>query len=354
MELIPSPLIRFENDYSDGAHPKVLEALIATNHERTNVYGEDYHCDEARSIIKRLCQSPRAAVHFLPGGTITNVTLLTSALRPYQGIVSSEVGHIHVHETGAIEARGHKILTLPALDGKITAEAVRRRFDSHYVDPDHEHTVMPGIVYITNPTEYGAIYQKEELKALSEVCRACGLYLYLDGARLGYALTAEHNDLTLADLASLCDAFSIGGTKHGALFGEALVITNDHLKANFRYSIKQSGALTAKGRLLGVQFTALLEDGLYFDTAREANRQAIKIRDALLSLGYRFFCESETNQQFPIFPDRELNALSERYSFSTIEKLDNDETCIRICTNYATREEDIDALLEDIKKLHNT
>ena len=353
MELIPSPLIRFENDYCDGALPEVMEALIRTNDERTNVYSEDYHCEEARNIIQKLCNNNRAAVHFLPGGTIANVTLLASAILPYQGVVSSSVGHIHVHETGAIEARGHKVLTIGSRDGKITANEIRRLFDNHYADPNHEHTVQPGIVYITNPTEYGAIYHKDELAAISEVCRKCGMYLYLDGARLGYALTAETNDLTLADLALLCDAFTIGGTKHGALFGEALVITNDRLKVNFRYSIKQSGALTAKGRLLGVQFTALMENGLYFDTSQKSNQKAIRIRDALEALGYPFYVNSETNQQFPIFPNRELSLLAERYSFSTIEKIDEGHTCVRICTNWSTKDEDIDSLLADIRKIRS-
>lgn len=352
MEHIPSPLIRFENDYCDGALPEVMEALLFTNNERTNVYSEDYHCEEARNIIQKLCQNNRAAVHFLPGGTIANVTLLASALMPYQGVVSSSVGHIHVHETGAIEARGHKILTIESSDGKITAAEIRALFDAHYADSNHEHMVQPGIVYLTNPTEYGAIYHKEELTAISEVCHKCGMYLYLDGARLGYALTAETNDLTLADLARLCDAFTIGGTKHGALFGEALVITNDRLKVNFRYSIKQSGALTAKGRLLGVQFTALLENGLYFDTSRESNRKAMKLRCALEALGYPFLMESKTNQQFPIFPDRELSLLGERYSFSYITRIDEEHSCVRLCTNWSTREEDIDALIADLQKLH--
>ncbi|MBQ7364721.1 MAG: aminotransferase class I/II-fold pyridoxal phosphate-dependent enzyme, partial [Clostridia bacterium] len=342
---------RFENDYCDGALPEVMEALLLTNNERTNVYSEDYHCEEARHIIQRLCQNERAAVHFLPGGTIANVTLLTSALMPYQGIVSSSVGHIHVHETGAVEARGHKILPIASTDGKITANKIRKLFDMHYADPNHEHTVQPGIVYITNPTEYGAIYQKDELCEISRVCRACGMYLYLDGARLGYALTAEHNDLTLADLARYCDAFTIGGTKHGALFGEALVITNDRLKANFRYCIKQSGALTAKGRLLGVQFTALLENDLYFRTSKESNRKATKIRDALKAKGYAFLLESETNQQFPIFPDRELALLSEKYAFSPITRIDEHSSCVRICTNWSTSDADIDALIADIQKL---
>lgn len=351
MELIPSPLIRFENDYCDGALPEVLAALVKTNDERTNVYSEDYHCEEARNIIQTLCQNNRAAVHFLPGGTIANVTLLTSALLPYQGVVSSSVGHIHVHETGAIEARGHKILPIESRDGKITALEIRALFDAHYADSNHEHTVQPGIVYLTNPTEYGAIYTKAELASISEVCRKCGLYLYLDGARLGYALTAEHNDVTLADLARYCDAFTIGGTKHGALFGEALVITNDRLKVNFRYSIKQSGALTAKGRLLGVQFTALLEDGLYLKTSEESNRKAMKIKDALLTLGYPFLVESETNQQFPIVPDRELSLLSERFSFSYIARVDDSHSCVRICTNWSTKDEDVDALIEAFRQL---
>lgn len=346
-----SSLVRFENDYSNGAHPKVLQALIDTNEDTTDVYSEDEYCEKARRLIQTLCRDSGAAVHFLPGGTITNLTIITAALLPYQGVVSSSVGHIHVHETGAIEARGHKILTIPSRDGKITADAVRALFDAHHADPNHEHTVQPGMVYLTNPTEYGAIYTKAELFEIHRVCRACGLYLYVDGARLGYALTAEGNDLSLHDLAALTDAFTIGGTKHGALFGEALVITHDALKRHFRYCIKQSGALMAKGRLLGVQYLALMENDLYFTTSREANRKAMKLKNGLSALGCRFLLDSPTNQQFPILPDRVLTALSQKYTFSDMGHVNENETCIRLCTNWATCEEDIDSLLSDAAAL---
>ena len=354
MQFEHSPLIRFENDYSDGAHPNVLRHLVESNNDKTAVYSEDYFCEAARNEIQRLIGTSRAAVHFLPGGTITNMTVITAALRPYQGVISSSVGHIETHETGAIEARGHKILTLPSKDGKLTAEAIRTLFDSHYADPNHEHTVQPGMVYLTNPTEYGAIYTKEELTAIRSVCDRTGLYLYIDGARLGYALTAEGNDLTLPDLARLCDAFSIGGTKHGALLGEALVITNDSLKANFRYSIKQSGALLAKGRIIGIQFLGLLEDGIYFATSYEANQKAMRIKNTLSSLGISFLVDSPTNQQFPIFPDKVLEALSRKYVFSVMQKTDECHTVARICTCWSSADSDIDELLRDVTEAMKT
>lgn len=349
----PSPLIRFENDYSDGAHPNVLRWLVETNGEKSNVYSEDYLCESAKSVIKRHLQCDRAAIHFLPGGTITNMTVITAALRPYQGVVSSSVGHIATHETGAIEARGHKILTIPSKDGKLTAKDIRTLFNDHYSDPNHEHTVQPGMVYLTNPTEYGAIYTKEELTAIRRVCDSAGMYLYMDGARLGYALTADGNDLTLADLARLTDAFTIGGTKHGALLGEALVITNDSLKANFRYSIKQSGALLAKGRILGIQFLALFEDDLYFTTSRQANEKAMRIKKSLEQLGVPFYVDSPTNQQFPIFSNSTLELLCDRFTFSMIGKLGEKNSIVRICTNWSTEDKDIDELLKEIGELYS-
>lgn len=345
-------LIRFDNDYSDGAHPAVLALLAKTNDVRTGVYSEDIFCGQAAEKIRALCENGSCAVHFMTGGTITNMTLITAALRPYQGVISSSVGHINIHETGAIEARGHKVLTIPSFDGKITAGEVKALYEAHASDSSREHTVMPGMVYLTNPTEYGAIYRKSELAAISEVCRRCGLFLYLDGARLGYALTAEGNDLTLADLASLCDAFSIGGTKHGALLGEALVIPNEALQKNFRYYIKQTGGLLAKGRILGIQYLALMEDGLYFKTSAAANRKAARIQTALSDLGYSFLLLTPTNQIFPIFPNRELEILSEKYTFCPMGSIDENTSCVRICTNWATREEDIDSLLADIRALH--
>ncbi len=346
-------LIHFENDYSDGAHPEVLRRLVETNGESTAVYSEDIYCQEAARRILALCQNDHAAVHFLPGGTITNTVLIASALLPYQGVVSSAVGHIHVHETGAVEARGHKVLTLPSKDGKIAAEEIHSLYRAHTDDPNREHTVMPGMVYLTDPTEYGALYTRSELAAIRDVCRRCGLYLYIDGARLGYALTAEKNDLTLPDLAELADAFSIGGTKQGALLGEALVITHDALKKNFRYAMKQSGALLAKGRILGVQFLALFENNLYFRTSAEANRKAARIAEELAALGYSFLVPPATNQLFPVFSGRELAELSKKYSFCPMGRVGDDAFCVRICTNWATRDKDVNALLNDIAALRS-
>ncbi|MBO7740504.1 MAG: aminotransferase class I/II-fold pyridoxal phosphate-dependent enzyme, partial [Clostridia bacterium] len=316
-------MIRFENDYGCGAHPNVLKWMIETNEDNTDVYSEDCYCDKAREQIRALCQAPNAAIHFLPGGTMTNLTMIAATLLPYQGVISSSVGHIEVHETGAIEAKGHKVLTIPSKDGKITAEEIRKIYDSHYADASREHMVQPGMVYLTNPTEYGAIYTKEELTAISKICRETELYLYVDGARLGYALTADGNDLTLCDLAALCDAFYIGGTKHGALLGEALVITTDKLQKHFRYYIKQNGALLAKGRILGIQFLALFEDNIYFTTSKEANQKAMRLKEGIASLGYSFYVDSVTNQQFPILPTKMLGILSEKYTFSDMGKVDD-------------------------------
>ncbi|MBR6768357.1 MAG: aminotransferase class I/II-fold pyridoxal phosphate-dependent enzyme [Clostridia bacterium] len=347
-------MIRFENDYSCGAHPNVLKWMIKTNEDTTDVYSEDSYCDQARELIRSLCQAPNAAVHFLPGGTMTNLTMIAASLLPYQGVISSSVGHIEVHETGAIEAKGHKVLTIPSKDGKITAEEIKTIYDSHYADASRERMVQPGMVYLTNPTEYGAIYTKEELAAISKVCRETELYLYVDGARLGYALTAEGNNLTLSDLAALCDAFYIGGTKHGALLGEALVITNDKLKKHFRYYIKQNGALLAKGRILGIQFLALFEDDIYFTTSQDANRKAMLLKNGIASLGYSFYVDSVTNQQFPILPTKMLEILSPNYTFSDMGKVDDTHSIARFCTNFATSENDIQALLADIAKIQKT
>ena len=347
-------MIRFENDYSNGAHPNVMKWMIETNEITSGVYSEDDYCDKARRVIKKLCNDERAAVHFLPGGTMTNLTMISASLLSYQGVISSSVGHIEVHETGAIEAKGHKVLTIPSKDGKITAKDIQKLYDNHYADESREHMVQPGMVYLTNPTEDGAVYTKEELTAISRVCRHSDLYLYVDGARLGYALTAEGNDLTLGDLAELCDAFYIGGTKHGALLGEALIITNSNLKKHFRYNIKQNGALLAKGRILGIQFLALFENDIYFTTSKEANQKAIMLKKGIQALGYSFSVDSPTNQQFPILPTKMLGTLSQKYTFSTMEQIDDLHTITRFCTNFATREKDIAELLSDIAAIQKT
>lgn len=341
-------MIRFNCDYSEGAHPAILEKLAQTNLEQTAGYGLDPYCEKARKLIQDLCKAPQAQVHFLVGGTQTNMMLIAAALRPYQGALSPDSGHINVHESGAIEATGHKVLALPSKDGKITAQQVQEEYTKHYKDPDREHMVQPKLVYISNPTEIGTIYSKAELTALSKVCRENNLYLYVDGARLGYGLTAKSNDLSLADMAELCDAFYIGGTKVGALFGEALVIANPALQEDFRYVIKQHGGMFAKGRLLGIQFLALLEDGTYFNIARHANELAEKIKQACIEKGYSFLTQSDTNQQFPILPNSVLEKLGSKYTYSVWQPMDETHSAVRFCTSWATKEEDVTSLIKDL------
>ena len=344
-------MIRFECDYAEGAHPLLLERLAQTNFEQTKGYGEDEHCENARRIIRRLCQTETADVQFLVGGTQANTTVIASVLRPHQGVISATTGHINVHETGAIEATGHKVLALPTENSKLTALQVEQVYLDHWSDANHEHIVQPGMVYISNPTEGGVIYTKQELQALSDLCRKYNLPLFLDGARLGYGLTAEGNDLTLPDIAKLCDVFYIGGTKIGALFGEALVITNDAIKKDFRYFIKQRGGMLAKGRLLGIQFETLFENGLYFEIAQHAVQMAMLIRDAFRAKGFRFLCESPTNQQFPILSNEQISLFARNYAFELWVKIDDQHAAVRFCTSWATREDDVHALICSIKKM---
>lgn len=341
-------MIRFECDYLEGALPEVMKKLNETNLEQHAGYGVDDHCERARELIKELCSAPKADVHFLVGGTQANTTVIASALRTYEGVVSAVTGHINAHETGAIEATGHKVLALPTCDGKLTAEMVKNTAEAHINDGTKEHTVKPGMVYISHPTELGTIYSKAELTALSEVCREYKMPLFLDGARLGYALASEENDLTLPDIASLCDVFYIGGTKCGALFGEAVVIMNDSLKENFRYNIKQRGGMFAKGRLLGVQFQALLENGNYVRECSRAHKQAMRIKASLKEKGYKFLIDTPTNQQFPIIPDTKLKELSKKFSFSFQEKVSDTETAVRICTSVLTEEESVEKLIKSL------
>ncbi len=344
-------MIRFNCDYSEGCHPAILEALTKTNMEQTPGYGEDAHCAHAAALIREACEAPDAAVHFLVGGTQTNFIVIAAALRPHQSPLCADSGHINVHESGAVEATGHRILTLPGIDGKISAAQVRDVVEAHWKDEIHEHVTQPKLVYISHPTEFGTLYSLEELTALSDVCREKNLYLYADGARLGYGLAARENDLTLADIARLTDAFYICGTKFGALFGEAVVITNDRLKEDFRYIEKQRGAMLAKGRLLGIQFETLFTDGLYMKISRHAVEQAMRIRDACRSKGWAFLMDSPTNQQFPIIPRVRLAKLAEKYVYSTCMSLSEEDVAIRLCTSWATREEDVDSLVEDIEQL---
>ena len=343
-------MIRFESDYTQGAIPEIIERLTATNMEMTPGYGEDEYCESARDKIRKEINMPDADVHFLVGGTQTNLTFIASAIRPYQGVICADTGHIHVHETGAIEACGHKLLTLPNTDGKITAEQVAALSDGHYADPTFEHTPQPGMVYISQPTENGTLYSKAELTALSAVCRERNLTLYMDGARLGYALACKRNDLTLSDIAKLCDAFYIGGTKVGALFGEALVITKESCKKDFRYMMKQKGAMLAKGRLLGLQFDTLFTDGLYYKVSENAASLAEKIRGAFEEKGIELYFDSPTNQQFPVLTKEQYDALAKDFVFCDWCRK-GDSFVVRFCTSWATKVEDAQELVKAIEKL---
>lgn len=344
-------MIRFNCDYSEGAHPVILEKLAQTNLEQTPGYGQDTYCRQAADLIKTLCQTPQAEVHFLCGGTQTNLTVIAAMLRPYQCVISPDSGHINVHETGAIEATGHRVLPVPETNGKITAEQIAHVCQAHWQDDNPEFAPQPKLVYLSFPTEYGTLYSKKELSDIRRVCDEHNLYLFIDGARLGYGLTAEGNDLTLPELAACCDAFYIGGTKLGALLGEAVVIVNPKIQKDFRYFMKQKGAILAKGRLLGIQFLGLFENNLYFKLAEHANQMAALIRQACLDAGFPMLYDSPTNQQFPIVPQNVLKELEQEYAFAHIKRMDKNRAAIRICTSWATREEDVRQLIADIKRV---
>lgn len=343
--------ILFQCDYNEGAHPRVMERLMQTNLEQTPGYGEDIYCERAAGLIREACRDASLAVHFLVGGTQTNMTVIDAALRSHQGVVSAASGHINVHETGAVESLGHKVLAVPHKDGKLTAKQVEALCVSHRQDASFEHMVQPKMVYISNPTEYGTLYGRKEIEDLHAVCEKNGLYLFLDGARLGYGLVAADNELDLPFLAKHCDVFYIGGTKVGALFGEAVVIANEELKTDFRYFIKQKGGMLAKGRLLGVQFMALFEDGLYMEISAHAVRLADRLRDAFAEAGYPLLVENHTNQIFPVMPDEVLDRLAADYGFCYQERVDEAHSAVRFCTSWATREEDVDRLIADIRAL---
>ena len=342
-------MILFQCDYNEGAHPRIMERLMATNMEQTVGYGEDEYCAHAAELIRRACENDELAVHFLVGGTQANLTVIDAALRSHQGVLCAVTGHINAHETGAVEACGHKVLGLAGTDGKVTASQVEEACEAHLKDDSFEHTVQPKMVYISNPTELGTIYSRAELEALSETCHKYGLYLFLDGARLGYGLAAPDNDLTLPALAALCDVFYIGGTKAGALFGEAVVIKNEELKKDFRYFIKQKGGMLAKGRLLGVQFAALFEDGLYDQISRHAIKLAEKLRAAFDEKGYPYLVENRTNQIFPIMPDDQLEKLGKEFGYCCQQRVDASHSAVRFCTSWATKEENVDALTAAVR-----
>ena len=346
-------MIYFHNDYSEGCHDKVLKKLIETNYEQTPGYGTDDYCRDAAEKIRKLCERDDLAVHFLVGGTQANLTVIAAALRPHQAALGPVGAHINVHETGAVEATGHKVLNVPSGDGKITAEQVRSIVTAHRNSDSFEHEAQPKLVYISNPTEYGTLYSLSELEQLSEVCREMGLYLFMDGARLGYGLVAEGYDVTMADIARLCDVFYIGGTKVGALFGEAVVISNPAIAEDFRYLIKQHGGMLAKGRLLGVQFGALFEDDLYFEISTHAVRLADQIRAVFDELGVSYLLPGITNQIFPILPDAFLEQLKQKFMFTEIERVDAHHRAVRFCTSWATKQENVDALCAEIRRLWN-
>ena len=340
--------IVFLCDYSEGAHPQILEALIRTNLEQTDGYGLDDHCRNASTLIKNKIGRDDVDIHFLVGGTQTNLTAISAFLRAHEAVISVKSAHINVHETGAIEATGHKILMEATADGKLTPKEIQSALDEH----EDEHMAKPKLVYISNSTEIGSIYHKQELSQLSEICKKNNLILFMDGARLGSALTSDENDLTLSDIADLVDAFYIGGTKNGALMGEALVICSEDLKSDFRYHIKQKGGLLAKGRLLGIQFEELFKDELYFELANHGNKMASKLRKGFTELGYSFLTHSPSNQVFPILPNQLIEKLEKDYSFYRWKKMSDEESAIRLVTSWATLEDHIDQFLNKLHQYH--
>ena len=340
-------MISFKNDYSEGALPEIIEAMVKSNLEQTVGYGMDEYCARAAEKIKKRINCPDAQVHFLVGGTQTNQTCISAFLRSYEAVIGVKTAHINVHETGAIETTGHKVIAMEGADGKITPQDIRMAVAYH----EDEHMVKPKMVYISDSTEIGSIYHKAELEEISSCCKELGLYLYLDGARLGSALTAEGNDLTLEDIAALTDAFYIGGTKNGALFGEAVVLTNPALQKEFRYSIKQHGGMLAKGRLLGIQFDCLFTDDLFFKAAAHANQMAMKLKKGLADCGITFMADSVTNQQFPIFTEEQTEVLKREFLFEHNGKTEDNKNVIRFCTSWATKEENVEHLLNTVKAM---
>lgn len=344
-------MIRFNNDYSRGAHPKILEALKSSNTTSYPGYGLDEWSEAAAVEIKKYLACPEADVHFLTGGTQTNFTVIASALRPFQSVIAADSGHISVHETGAVENSGHKIQTLPHSDGKISADQIAAEAELYRQSDIKEHITQPKMVYISFPTEFGTIYSLRELEKISAVCKEYELYLFIDGARMGYGLGAEDNDVRTEDIARLSDVFYFGGTKCGALFGEALVIVNPLLKRDFRSCIKQNGAMLAKGWLSGLQFYTLFKDGLYFDICKNACVQAVRIREAFKARGIKPYIESSTNQQFFILTNAQAELLAEHFVYEFEAKIDSGHVCVRFCTAWYTSEEDVQALVDNISIL---
>lgn len=340
-------MLHFDSDYMEGMHPAILEALVRTNMQKTTGYGLDEYCVAAREAIRKACAAPDAEVHFLVGGTQTNSTVIRALLRPHEGVVAAATGHIAVHESGAIEAGGHKVLTLPHKEGKISAAQVDEYLEWFYADESFEHMVFPAMVYLSLPTEYGTLYSLAELEAMAEVCRKWNLKLFVDGARLGYGLAAAECDVTLADLARLCDAFYIGGTKCGAMFGEAVVMRKG-LVPHFFTIVKQQGALLAKGRMLGIQFLTLFTDNLYLDIARHAVEQAARLKRAFIERGYELYFDSPTNQVFVTLNAEQEKRLRAATTFTEWERLPDDRLVVRLATSWGTHPEDVEALIEKL------
>lgn len=341
----------FHNDYNETCHPAVMRKLAGCSEVPHNGYSTDECCAAAAELIRKQCNNDDLAVHFLVGGTQTNLTVITASLRPHQAVITADSGHVNVHETGAIEATGHKLIQLPCKDGKLSPELVEQAVLSQKLSADAEHIAQPKLVYISNPTEFGTTYSLPELTALSDVCKRHRLYLFADGARLGYALASDSYDVTMEDMARLTDAFYIGGTKVGAMFGEAVVISEPSIAEDFRYIIKQRGAMLAKGWLLGVQFEALFEDDLYYKIARHADAAADILRQTLIDLGYQLVCPNKTNQVFVTLPNTVLEQLEKEFSFAVWDYVDADHTTVRFCTSWATKPESLQALCSTLRKL---
>ncbi len=335
----------FKTDYSEGTHPQLIEALSTSNMLQEEGYCEDSFCINASKLIRQKIKQKDAAVHFVSGGTQANLVVLSSMLKPYESVVSADTAHIAMHETGAIEASGHKINTVRTETGKLTVENIKQIVDFH----TDEHMVKPKAVFVSNSTELGSIYKLSELQEISTFCKKNKLFLYLDGARLASALSSKYNDLSLEKIAQLVDAFYIGGTKNGALFGEAIVIINKDLQSNFRFYLKQKGALLAKGRILGIQFLELFKNDLYWTLAEHANKMALKLAEGIKKLGHEFLLNPETNQIFPILPENAIQELAKKYEFYIWHKVDNNKACIRLVTSWATKEEAVDSFLQDLK-----
>lgn len=340
-------MISLKNDYSEGAHERIINSLVESNMNQTEGYGNDYYTKAAIGLIKEKIKRDDADIHLLVGGTQTNLTAISAFLRPYEAVISPATGHILVMETGAIEATGHKVISVPVEEGKLTASDVQSVVDEH----TDEHMVKPRLVYISNPTEIGTIYKKAELESLSTVCKENNLLLYVDGARLGSALCSKDNDMDISEMANLVDAFYIGGTKSGALMGEALVICNDSLKENFRFNIKQKGGLLAKGRVLGIQFTELFKDNLYFDLAQHSNDMTQILKNGISDAGYDFMVNANTNQLFPILPNHIIEKLEEKYLFYRWKKIDDNHSSIRLITCWATKKEMVSSFIDDLNCL---